>query len=91
MKYAFVSFILFLVNTIGACNGYVNNDISGWNYVDNIANHNLSGFIQKGNWDQCFEMRVPPNILKLQCHSSEGISEVNSLFCVHLSDGFMCT
>ena len=65
--------------------------IQNWELVkDDTTNNTLYNYLTGEELSDCFQMYSQPNIMKFRCYSRYNIFEMTTLFCVVLSDGYIC-
>ena len=65
--------------------------IQNWELVkDDTTNNTLYNYLTGEELSDCFQMYSQPNIMKFRCYSRHNIFEMTTLFCVVLSDGYIC-
>ena len=65
--------------------------IQNWELAkDYTSNNTLYNFLTGEELSDCFQLYSQPNIMKFRCYSRHNIFEMTTLFCVELSNGYIC-
>ena len=65
--------------------------IQNWELAkENRINDTLYNFLGDEELSDCFMFHRSPTIIKFRCYSKYNIEYMTTLFCIGLTDGFMC-